>query len=197
MDSSSNPPNGNRRTHADGIIAGLRSGTDVEATVARIPNGVELRGANFLILLCASMIASIGLNTSSVAVIIGAMLISPLMGPILGIGLGIAIHDRALLLGAFKTFGGAVAISLAASLIYFWVTPITKLTPELVARTSPTLLDVGVAFFGGVAGIIAGSRRETTTAIPGVAIATALMPPLCTAGYGLAVGSWPIFWGAF
>jgi uncharacterized hydrophobic protein (TIGR00271 family) len=146
--------------------------------------------------MCAALIASIGLNTSSVAVIIGAMLISPLMGPILGIGLGIAIHDRAMLLRAFRTFGAAVGISLITSIIYFWLTPITQPTTELLARTSPTLLDVGVAFFGGVAGIVAGSRRETTTAIPGVAIATALMPPLCTAGYGIAINNWSFFLGA-
>lgn len=178
------------------LIAGLQSEADINATVVRIRSGVQLRGANLWILLCAAIIASIGLNTSSAAVIIGAMLISPLMGPILGIGLGIAIHDRAMLVRALRTFGAAVVVSLLTSSIYFWITPITFPTPELLARTSPTLLDVGIAFFGGIAGIIAGSRRETTTAIPGVAIATALMPPLCTAGYGLANANWTFFWGA-
>jgi uncharacterized hydrophobic protein (TIGR00271 family) len=178
------------------LVAGLESGTDIHATVVRIRSGVRLRGANLWILMCAALIASIGLNTSSVAVIIGAMLISPLMGPILGIGLGIAIHDRAMLLRAFRTFGAAVGISLLTSIIYFWLTPITQPTTELLARTSPTLLDVGVAFFGGIAGIVAGSRREMTTAIPGVAIATALMPPLCTAGYGIATSNWAYFLGA-
>jgi uncharacterized hydrophobic protein (TIGR00271 family) len=124
-------------------------------------------------------------------------LISPLMGPILGIGLGIATHDRRLLPRAFRSFGIAVFISLITSVLYFLVTPIAQPTPELLARTSPTLLDVGIAFFGGVAGIVAGSRREATNAIPGVAIATALMPPLCTAGYGLATANWRYFLGAF
>jgi uncharacterized hydrophobic protein (TIGR00271 family) len=179
------------------LIAGLQSGTDIEATVVRIRSGVRLRGANLWILVCAALLASIGLNTSSVAVIIGAMLISPLMGPILGIGLGIAIHDRAMLLRAFRTFGTSVGLSLLTSTIYFWLTPFTHPTAELLARASPTLLDVGVAFFGGIAGIVAGSRREITTAIPGVAIATALMPPLCTAGYGIAINNWTFFLGAF
>ncbi|MEO5930092.1 MAG: DUF389 domain-containing protein [Candidatus Kapaibacterium sp.] len=178
------------------IIFGLESGTDVDGTIERIRNGVRLRGANLWILVCAALIASIGLNTSSVAVIIGAMLISPLMGPILGIGLGIAIHDRGMLFWAVRAFSIAVAISLATSTLYFLVTPITSPTAELLARTHPTILDVCIAFFGGVAGIVAGSRRETTTAIPGVAIATALMPPLCTAGYGLASGQWKILLGA-
>jgi uncharacterized hydrophobic protein (TIGR00271 family) len=178
-------------------MTGLRAGTDMVATVIRIRGGVRLRGANLWILFCAAIIASIGLNTSSAAVIIGAMLISPLMGPILGIGLGIAIHDRVMLLRALRTFGAAVGISLLTSIIYFSITPITLPTPEILARTSPTLLDVGIAFFGGIAGIVAGSRREITTAIPGVAIATALMPPLCTAGYGIATGNWPFFVGAF
>jgi uncharacterized hydrophobic protein (TIGR00271 family) len=179
------------------VIFGLESGTDTDGTIKHIRNGVRLRGANIWILVCAALIASIGLNTSSVAVIIGAMLISPLMGPILGIGLGIAIHDRGMLFRAVRTFGIAVAISLATSALYFLVTPITSPTAELLARTSPTILDVCIAFFGGVAGIVAGSRRETTTAIPGVAIATALMPPLCTAGYGLASGQWRFLLGAF
>ncbi|MBS1911068.1 MAG: DUF389 domain-containing protein [Bacteroidetes bacterium] len=179
------------------VIFGLESGTDVEGTIERIRNGVRLRGANLWILVCAALIASIGLNTSSVAVIIGAMLISPLMGPILGIGLGIAIHDRGMLFRAVRTFAVAVAISLLTSALYFLATPITSPTAELLARTSPTILDVCIAFFGGVAGIVAGSRREATTAIPGVAIATALMPPLCTAGYGLASGRWSFLLGAF
>ncbi len=179
------------------VIFGLQSGTDVEATINRIRSGVRLRGANLWILVCAALIASIGLNTSSVAVIIGAMLISPLMGPILGIGLGIAIHDRGTLFRAVQTFGIAVGISLLTSILYFLITPITSPTTEMLARTSPTILDVCIAFFGGVAGIVAGSRREITTAIPGVAIATALMPPLCTAGYGIASGEWRFFLGAF
>lgn len=175
----------------------LIDGTDAHGTIAGIRNNVQLRGANVWILMCAAGLASIGLDVNSAAVIIGAMLISPLMSPILGIGLGVGINDRDLLIDSLKNFGIAVAISVLASTLYFLLTPLGEPTPELTARTSPTLLDVGVALFGGVAGIVAGSRREKTNAIPGVAIATALMPPLCTAGFGIATGSWSYFFGAF
>jgi uncharacterized hydrophobic protein (TIGR00271 family) len=178
------------------VVLGLGAGTDVDGTIERIRSGIRLRGANLWILVCAALIASIGLNTSSVAVIIGAMLISPLMGPILGIGLGVAIHDRSMLFRSVRTMGISVAISLATSALYFLVTPITSPNAELLARTQPTILDVGIAFFGGIAGIVAGSRRESTTAIPGVAIATALMPPICTVGYGLATARWNVALGA-
>lgn len=178
-------------------IFSLHEGTDAEGTIAGIKNNVQLRGANIWILICAAGLASIGLDVNSAAVIIGAMLISPLMSPILGIGLAVGINDRELLVDSLKNFGIAVAGSVGASTIYFLLTPLGQETSELVARTSPTLLDVGVALFGGIAGIVAGSRREKTNAIPGVAIATALMPPLCTAGFGLATGNWAFFFGAF
>ena len=175
----------------------LAEGTDAEGTITEIRSNVQLRGANVWILICAAGLASIGLDVNSAAVIIGAMLISPLMSPILGIGLGVGINDQGLLIDALKNFSIAVGISIAVSTLYFLVTPLGEPQPELVARTEPTLLDVGVALFGGIAGIVAGSRREKTNAIPGVAIATALMPPLCTAGFGIATGRWAFFFGAF
>lgn len=171
--------------------------TDSEGTIKIIKENTQLRGANFWILFCGAILASIGLDTNSVAIIIGAMLISPLMSPILGIGLSIGINDNQLFISALKNFVLAVLLSLFTAFIYFLITPFGMVTQELLARTTPTLLDVGVAFFGGVAGIVAGSRREKTNAIPGVAIATALMPPLCTAGFGLAKGGTTIFFGAF
>lgn len=175
----------------------LQDGTDAEGTITGIANNVQLRGANIWILICAAGLASIGLDVNSAAVIIGAMLISPLMSPILGIGLAVGINDRRLLIDSLKNFGIAVAASIGASAIYFFFTPLGQATPELIARTSPTLLDVAVALFGGIAGIVAGSRKEKTNAIPGVAIATALMPPLCTAGFGIATANWAFFFGAF
>ena len=138
----------------------LHDGTDAEGTIAGIKNNVQLRGANIWILICAAGLASIGLDVNSAAVIIGAMLISPLMSPILGIGLAVGINDRSLLIDSLKNFGIAVAASIGASAIYFFLTPLGEATPELAARTSPTLLDVGVALFGGIAGIVAGSRKE-------------------------------------
>ncbi|QQS32629.1 MAG: DUF389 domain-containing protein [Acidobacteriota bacterium] len=178
-------------------LFGLWRGTDVEGTIDEIKEGVRLRGANVWMLVCSAILASIGLDVNSVAVIIGAMLISPLMSPILGVGLSIAIFDRRLLRNSLKNLSIAVLLGLATSAIYFWISPFSQLTPELNARTMPTLLDVGVAFFGGVAGIVAGSRRNKTNAIPGVAIATALMPPLCTTGFGIANLNSPVFFGAF
>ena len=166
-------------------------------TIAEIKKGVEFRGANLWILIFAIFIASIGLNVNSTAVIIGAMLISPLMGPIMGIGLGAGINDFGLIKKAFRNLSVAVVLSVITSAIYFFVTPLHEAQSELLARTTPTLWDVLIAFFGGLAGIIAGSRKEKSNAIPGVAIATALMPPLCTAGYGLANGNWYYFVGAF
>ncbi len=178
-------------------VFSIREGTDVEGTIASIRTGVVLRGYNGWILICAAMLASIGLDTNSSAIIIGAMLISPLMSPIIGIGLGVGISDWELLIKALKTFGIAVAISLGTSALYFLLTPLGLPTSEMAARTQPTLLDVGVAIFGGIAGITASSRTSATNAIPGVAIATALMPPLCTAGFGLATGDIAYFLGAF
>jgi uncharacterized hydrophobic protein (TIGR00271 family) len=179
------------------LSTGLRPGTDVEGTITSITENVRLSGVNIWMLVCSAILASIGLDVNSAAVIIGAMLISPLMSPILGVGLGTAILDRKLLKRALNSFGLATVVGLLTSTLYFFISPLSELTPELTARTTPTLLDVGVAFFGGVAGIVAGSRRDKTNAIPGVAIATALMPPLCTAGFGLANFNAKIFLGAF
>lgn len=175
----------------------LKKGTDYEGTVSSISSGIHIKGANLWILICSALLASIGLDTNSTAVIIGAMLISPLMSPILGIGLGFGVIDKQMTLESVRNFIKAVLISLITAVIYFKLSPLGQETAELAARTKPTLLDVGIAVFGGVAGIIAGSRIEKSNAIPGVAIATALMPPLCTAGFGLASGSWSYFAGAF
>lgn len=170
---------------------------DEEETLEYIRKGVEFKGTNLWILVFAILIASIGLNVNSTAVIIGAMLISPLMGPILGIGTGVAINDLDLLKRAFKNLMIATIFSVVTSTLYFFISPLSTAQSELLARTNPTIWDVMIAFFGGLAGIVAGSRKEKSTAIPGVAIATALMPPLCTAGFGLATGNMYYFMGAF
>ena len=170
-----------------------------QATVTEnIANGVKFKGMNLWILMFAIVVASVGLNVNSTAVIIGAMLISPLMGPIMGVGLSIGIYDFELLKKSLKNFGFAVAVSLAVSTAYFSVSPELSEQSELLSRTTPTIWDVLIASFGGLAGIVAQTRRDrTSTVIPGVAIATALMPPLCTAGFGLASGNWSYFFGAF
>jgi uncharacterized hydrophobic protein (TIGR00271 family) len=175
----------------------LEVNTDVPRTVKTLSDGVTLRGYNIWILICSVILASIGLDVNSTAVIIGAMLISPLMSPILGIGLSIGMHDKELFIRSFKNLSVATVISLFVSTLYFTITPFGDITSELLSRTHPTFLDVMVAFFGGIAGIISSSRSQVTNAIPGVAIATALMPPLCTAGYCLASGHWDFFLGAF
>lgn len=175
----------------------IHEGTSINETTEGIKKDIDFQGPRVWILICSIFIASIGLNTNSGAVIIGAMLISPLMGPILGIGLAVGTNDFSLLTRALRNFAIMVVISLATAALYFSVTPLQEIQDELLARTRPTTLDVAVAVFGGLAGIIAGSRREKSNVIPGVAIATALMPPLCTAGYGLASGNWPFFFGAF
>lgn len=167
------------------------------ATIEEIKKGVVFRGANLWILIFAIMVASVGLNVNSPAVIIGAMLISPLMGPIMGIGLGVGINDFELIVKALRNLGIAAGISVLTSALYFWISPLNDAQSELLARTTPTLWDVLIALFGGLSGIVAGSRKEKSNAIPGVAIATALMPPLCTAGFGLATGQWNYFFGAF
>jgi uncharacterized hydrophobic protein (TIGR00271 family) len=159
--------------------------------------GVELSGATPWILMFAILIASVGLNTNSTAVIIGAMLVSPLMGPIVGMGYGIGIYDFALIRRSLVNLAIAAGISLATSTVYFLITPLAEAQSELLARTTPSLWDVLIALAGGMAGIIGQTRREKSNVIPGVAIATALMPPLCTAGYGLANGNWQVFGGAF
>ncbi|WP_373496977.1 TIGR00341 family protein [Aquiflexum sp.] len=166
-------------------------------TIDYIKKNVEFKGANLWILIFAIFVASVGLNVNSTAVIIGAMLISPLMGPIMGIGLAAGINDFELLKKSLKNLGIAVLISILTSTIYFSFTPLDDAQSELLARTEPTIWDVLIALFGGLAGIVAGSRKEKSNAIPGVAIATALMPPLCTAGYGLATGNLYYFFGAF
>ena len=165
--------------------------------IEEIRKNVDFRGANLWVLIFAILVASIGLNVNSTAVVIGAMLISPLMGPIMGVGLGVGISDLPLITRSIKNLGVAAGISVLASTFYFLITPLDEAQSELLARTTPTIWDVLIATFGGLAGIIAYSRKERGNAIPGVAIATALMPPLCTAGYGLASGNFVYFFGAF
>jgi uncharacterized hydrophobic protein (TIGR00271 family) len=171
--------------------------TDEPGTIREIYDKIPVRGNNTWMLICSAMLASIGLDTGSGAVIIGAMLISPLMSPILGVGLSVGINDREMLAASVKNLSIAAAAGLIVSTLYFMITPLGEPTNELLARTQPTLLDVMVAFFGGVAGIVSISRTDKSNAIPGVAIATALMPPLCTAGYGLALGRFDFFFGGF
>ncbi len=171
--------------------------TDETATVEQISDGVTFRGANLWVLIFAIFIACLGLNVNSTAVIIGAMLISPLMGPIIGMGLAVGRADLELLKRSLTNYGVATVISVLTAALYFQLTPLTEAQSELLARTSPTLYDVLIALFGGAAGILALSTGGKGNVIPGVAIATALMPPLCTAGYGLAMGEWSFFFGAF
>lgn len=164
----------------------LRQGMDREGTIIAIKSGKLMRGSNAWMLICSIMIASLGLDLNSEAVIIGAMLISPLMSPILGVGLGVSLNDRETLLLALKHFFISIVIALITSTIYFWLTPLGTFTDMIEARTAPTFLDGLVAIFGGLAGIISITRKDKSNAIPGVAIATALMPPLCVTGYGIA-----------
>ena len=170
---------------------------DEKEIVAQITSGVSFRGANLWVLIFAIFIASLGLNVNSTAVIIGAMLISPLMGPIIGMGLAIGINDFQLLRRAAKNFAIATVISILTATVYFLITPLGEAQSELLARTSPTTYDVLIATFGGAAGILALCTKGKGNVIPGVAIATALMPPLCTAGFGLASGHLLYFLGAF
>lgn len=167
-----------------------------EDVVDEIASGVTFKGANLWILICAVFIASLGLNINSTAVIIGAMLISPLMGPILGMGLAVGIDDLPLLRRAVKNYMVATIIGIITATVYFFLTPFQGVQSELLARTEPTIYDVLIAFFGGAAGIVAASIKDKGNVIPGVAIATALMPPLCTAGYGIATGNLAFFAGA-
>lgn len=179
-------------------ITDIKEGLDEQGTRDSIKKNIELKGSNIWLLISATMVASLGLNLNSPAVIIGAMLISPLMSPILGIGLSVGINDRDTLYQSLFHFGVAILVSLLTSTIYFALTPLSgDATPEILARTSPTLLDVFVAFFGGIAGIVSGTRLEKSNAIPGVAIATALLPPICASGFGLANGEWAIFLNSF
>lgn len=168
-----------------------------EDTVEAIRKGILFCGTNLWVLIFATFIASLGLNTNSTAVIIGAMLISPLMGPIMGIGLGVGINDFELIKKAFRNLMIATIFSVLTSTLYFLLSPLNEARSELLARTTPTIYDVLIAFFGGMAGIVASSTKLKGNVIPGVAIATALMPPLCTAGFGLASGNLSYFFGAF
>lgn len=180
-----------------GYFNALPDKAEEATTIEQISSGVTFHGANLWVLVFAVFIASLGLNVNSTAVIIGAMLISPLMGPIVGMGLGIGISDLALLKRSIKNYLVATGISVLTATLYFLITPLTEAQSELLARTSPTLYDVLIALCGGAAGILALSTRGSGNVIPGVAIATALMPPLCTAGYGLAMGEPSFFFGAF
>lgn len=166
--------------------------------VENIRAGINFRGSNTWVLIFAIFIASLGLNVNSTAVIIGAMLISPLMGPILGIGFSVGTNDFELLKHSYRNLLAATLISVLTATVYFLITPLSEAQSELLARTSPTIYDVLIALFGGAAGIVGLSTRDRGgNVIPGVAIATALMPPLCTAGFGLATGNLAYFLGAF
>lgn len=169
---------------------------DYDVIHENIEKGIVFKGTNLWVLMFAIVVASVGLNMNSTAVIIGAMLISPLMGPINGMGYGLATYDFVLFRRSVKNFSFAVGVSLVTSALYFALTPINEAHSELLARTSPTIYDVIIALFGGLAGIVAMSSRVKGNVIPGVAIATALMPPICTAGYGLATFQFNFFFGA-
>lgn len=168
-----------------------------EEVIANVTKGVEFRSTNLWVLICATFIASLGLNVNSTAVIIGAMLVSPLMGPIIGVGLSMGINDFTLLKKSLRNFLWMFTVSIITSTIYFLLSPYSSAQSELLARTSPTTYDVLIAFFGGLAGMLAQTRKDRTgTVISGVAIATALMPPLCTVGFGIATGSLRFMLGA-
>ena len=170
---------------------------DTEAAERSIRNNIFFKGPNAWILAIAIIIASVGLNVNAIPVVIGAMLISPLMGPIFGLGLGLGVSDVELMKSSGKNLFVMVMISLTASFLYFVITPLSLTNPtELLARTNPTIYDVLIALFGGFAGILEQSRKDKGTVFAGVAIATALMPPLCTAGFGLASGNPSYFFGA-
>jgi uncharacterized hydrophobic protein (TIGR00271 family) len=170
---------------------------EVHIVIDNIDKGVVFKGTNLWVLIFAIFIASLGLNVNSPAVIIGAMLISPLMGPIMGIGLGVGINDLALLRKSIYNYSIATGVALATSTLFFLISPLNDAHSEILARTSPNIYDVLIALFGGLAGILATSSKQKGNVIPGVAIATALMPPLCTAGYGLATLKFSFFTGAF
>ena len=178
-------------------LINLHSGEqDKHKVLDEIKANTSFRGSNLWILACAIVIASVGLNVNSTAVIIGAMLISPLMGPIMGAGFGLGIFDFLLLKKSLKNLAVATIVGLIVSGLYFFLSPFKETQTELLSRTSPNIYDILIAFFGGLVGVIAITRVEKGNPIPGVAIATALMPPLCTAGYGLAIGNFMFFFGA-
>ena len=162
----------------------------------KLYDDLHVRLRDTVILMCAIFIASIGLNMNSTAVIIGAMLISPLMTPIAGLGFGLAIFDTRLIEQSLKVLFTQVLVSLLVSTLYFWISPLSYASSELIARTSPTIWDVLIAIAGGIAGVIGSRKKEANNIVPGVAIATALMPPICTAGYGLASGNVRFLFGA-
>ena len=175
----------------------LNGHIDTDSAERAIRNNIEFKGPNAWILAVAVIIASVGLNVNSIPVVIGAMLISPLMGPIFGLGLGLGVSDIQLMKSSGKNLLVMVSISMAVAFLYFLITPLSMSNPtELLARTSPTFYDVLIALFGGFAGILEQCRKDKGTVLSGVAIATALMPPLCTAGYGLASGEFSYFLGA-
>ena len=184
------------KSHLDNFIKYLKERFDLredsasEQEVAeRVGRGVVFKGTNLWVLIFAIMIASLGLNVNSTAVIIGAMLISPLMGPLIGIGFSLGTNDFELLKNAMRNFLLMVSVSIVTSTLYFLISPITVAQSELLARTTPTTYDVLIALFGGLAGMVALTRKDRSfVVVAGVAIATALMPPLCTAGYGIATG---------
>ena len=189
----------NRVSHFFRSLVNMKDHVDVKAAIQRIRSGIAFRGPNVFILFCAIIIAAVGLNLNSIPVIIGAMLISPVMGPILGFGLGVGINDTSLVKDSIKNFVVMVVISILASTLFYLISPLQlEQQTELLARTNPTLYDVLIALFGGFAGILENSRKEKGgTVIPGVAIATALMPPLCTVGYGIAHLAPKFILGAF
>lgn len=168
-----------------------------EKVLENVKSNISFKGANLWILACAIVVASVGLNVNSTAVVIGAMLISPLMGPIVGAGFALAIFDFDLLKKSGKNLLIATLVSLIVATVYFYFSPFKETQSEILSRTSPTIYDVLIAFFGGLVGVISLTRVEKGNPIPGVAIATALMPPLCSAGYGLAIGNFSYFIGAF
>jgi len=175
----------------------IRQDSSAMETIDAVRNDISFHGHNAWILIFSIMVASVGLNANSTAVVIGAMLISPLLGPIVGMGLGTAINDATMLRRSLVNLGVMVGLSLLTATLYFLITPIIEFTDELRARTYPTILDVLIAIFGGLALIVAKAKKGTiSNAIAGVAIATALMPPLCTAGYGIASGNLSVFGGA-
>ncbi len=170
--------------------------SDEQEIIESVKKGIVFKGFNLWVLVFAIFVASLGLNVNSTAVIIGAMLISPLMGPIIGMGLAVGISDFDMLKRSFKHYALSAGVSVVTATIYFLLSPINEAQSELLARTSPNIYDVLIAFFGGMAGVVAICAKENGNVIPGVAIATALMPPLCTAGFGLAQGEWMFFFGA-
>lgn len=206
-DTNKNNPNGRRgfvaeRLHAWGEFLRSRFSLDEDKAqrdevVASIAKGVEFRGVNLWVLIFATMIASLGLNINSAAVIIGAMLVSPIMGPIMGVGLALGINDFDLLKRSLRNLSLMFIVAVVTSALYFLVSPLSANNSELLARITPSIYDVLIALFGGLAGMVAQTRQDrTSTVIPGVAIATALIPPLCTAGFGIATGQPRFFFNA-